>query len=225
MKKLFVPIALLCMSFPLLAAQKAEVVGPNQTDLGAFDACETRAANFTIKNSGDAPLKFPYIRKTCGCFELAYEKTELKPGESTTIKVSVIKESIFHSFDKYVFVETNDTAMPVIRFRVTGTAKALVEVSPQDKIRAGRIPKTMAWKQEMLVKALRPGVKLGTPKIEGKPLLPVTMAEEKNIGWRLRFCLPAQPEPGLFRCVVKIPVEEPKGWKDIELLVAGEIGK
>ena len=204
---------------------KAEVVGPFQVELGEFDANETRTATFTIKNAGDELLKFPCIRKTCGCFELACDKTDIKPGESTTIKVSVIKESIFHSFDKHVFVETNDPASPVLRFRVSGTAKPLIEIAPQEKIRVGRISPGFDWKQEIVVKPLRPGVKLGTPKVEGKLQLPVTMMEEKDIGWRLRFRLPAQPEPGLFRCVVKIPVEEPKGWKDIEIQISGEIGK
>ena len=209
----------------VLIGPKAQVVGQAQIELGEFDANESRATIFTIKNVGDAPLKFPCIRKTCGCFELACDKTELKPGESVAIKVSVIKESIFHSFDKHIFVETNDPNTPVLRFRVSGTAKPLAEIAPQEKIRVGRIPPGFDWKQAVLVKPTRPGVKLGTPKVEGKLQLPVTMTEEQGIGWRLHFRLPPQLEPGLFRCTVKIPVEEPKGWKDIEVQVSGEIGK
>ena len=221
--KITINLILFLLPLAVMASPKAEVVGPAQANLGEFDACETRTTTFTIRNAGDAPLKFPCIRKTCGCFQLACDKAEVKPGESAVFTVSVIKESILRTFDKHIFVETNDPGNAVCHFQVSGTAKPLVETLPQAAIRAGRIPAKLDWKQEFLLKPLRPGVRLGAPKAEGDAAFPVTMVEEKGAGWRVCFKLPPKPAPGRFRYQVRVPVEEPKGWKDIELMVSGEV--
>lgn len=76
--------------------------------------------NFNIANTGGDLLKITGVRASCGCTAANPEKSELKPGESTSIKVSFNSSGRFGPQTKFVYVNTNDPANNEIRLKISG---------------------------------------------------------------------------------------------------------
>ena len=57
-------------------------------DFGISVAGHRMTNYFTIKSAGEDPLFIERVRATCGCTAAQPEKTELEPGDSTTIRVT-----------------------------------------------------------------------------------------------------------------------------------------
>lgn len=117
-------ILILSMSFATILF--AQFLGPKatmkQTDYDFKNIKEGKIVdhNFTITNTGGDLLKITNVRATCGCTVANPEKSELKPGESTTIKVSFNSNGRVGPQTKYVYVSTNDPANKEIKLKITG---------------------------------------------------------------------------------------------------------
>ena len=67
---------------------------------------------FTIKNEGDQPLKINEVKPGCGCTTANLVKSELLPGESTTIEAALDLAMRRGLQNKTIHVKTNDPATP-----------------------------------------------------------------------------------------------------------------
>lgn len=67
---------------------------------------------FTIKNEGDQPLKINEVKPGCGCTTANLAKSELLPGESTTIEAALDLAMRRGMQNKTIHVKTNDPATP-----------------------------------------------------------------------------------------------------------------
>lgn len=76
--------------------------------------------NFTITNSGGDLLKITDVRASCGCTAAKPEKNELKPGESTQIKVEFNSQGRKGNQVKYIYVKTNDKENPEVKLKISG---------------------------------------------------------------------------------------------------------
>ncbi len=209
------------MSLVVFAAPKLEMVGSDSVDFGKYSANQTKTATFTIKNSGDEVLKIKSIRKTCGCFKPSSDKMELKPNESAIIKVDVEAYGIYKSYSKFVFVNSNDPKNPIQKLRVSGNAEPLVEILPQDKVFVGNISKDQGVVREFLIKPFgKNSVKLQEPKVQSTHELKASITEE-NGSYRIKVVYDKSRKAGRIKSTIKVPVEEPKGWKNLELTLYG----
>ncbi|MDD5691990.1 MAG: DUF1573 domain-containing protein [Candidatus Omnitrophica bacterium] len=79
--------------------------------------------DFTFKNETSGILKITGINSSCGCTVSQAGKNSLAPGESTMINVVFNSKGYLGEIKQFVYVNTDDTNMPVVRFIV----KAQVE--------------------------------------------------------------------------------------------------
>jgi len=208
-------------TFILFADPELEVIGSDSFHFDKYPANQDKIASFTIKNSGDETLKIKSIRKTCGCFKPSSNKMELPPNESATIKVEVEAYGIYKSYSKFVFVYSNDPKNPIQKLRVSGNADPLVEVLPQDKVFIGNVSKEQDVVREFLIKPFgKNSVKLKEPKVQSTHELKASITEE-NGSYRIKVVYDKSRKAGRIKSTIKIPVEEPKGWKDLELTLYG----
>jgi len=104
----------------------AQIVGPKisvlhpEYSFGDINQGEKVSHNFTITNNGGDLLKITDVRASCGCTAAAPEKNELKPGESTQIKVEFNSQGRKGNQVKYVYVKTNDKENPEIKLKISG---------------------------------------------------------------------------------------------------------
>jgi hypothetical protein len=99
-----------------------QLVGPkisfqeNSFDFGNITEGEVVDHDFEIYNTGGDVLIINNVRASCGCTAVKPNKNELKPGESTSIKVSFNTTRRKGKQTKYVYVLTNDPETPEVRF-------------------------------------------------------------------------------------------------------------
>jgi len=76
-------------------------------DFGSITSGEIVTHEFKYKNIGDADLVISQAKGSCGCTEPEYEKTPIKPGQSSTIKITFNSDGIAGQLSKTVTVLAN----------------------------------------------------------------------------------------------------------------------
>lgn len=77
---------------------------------------------YKFKNTGDAPLLIAAVEKTCGCTDIKFPQTPIKPGEGGSVTISYNSEGHKGFQNRRVVVRANtNPAETVLKF------KALVE--------------------------------------------------------------------------------------------------
>ena len=112
------------ISFAQLLGPKA-VIKQTEYDFKSIEQGKIVNHNFTITNTGGDLLKITDVRASCGCTAAKPDKSELKPGESTAIKVSFNSSGRLGPQVKFVYVNTNDPANNEIKLKITGDVVSL----------------------------------------------------------------------------------------------------
>ncbi len=115
------------LSFLLIAftCSYAQVFDPqiiaqsSEHDFGDVAEGTSVTHNFVVSNSGGDVLKITKVRAGCGCTAASPEKSELAPGESTTIRVAFNSTGREGRQEKYVFVNSNDPKTPELKLKFT----------------------------------------------------------------------------------------------------------
>lgn len=91
-------------------------------DFGKMLQGEQVSFTYKFKNTGNAPLLISTVEKTCGCTEIVFPRTPIKPGDSGTITIHYNSEGHRGFQNKRVVVKANtNPAETILGF------KALVE--------------------------------------------------------------------------------------------------
>jgi len=208
-------------------AARIEVAGPATVDFGQYPAEQRKIATYKIRNAGNVPLKIIRVRNACGCATTQCPKSELKPGEQTTVEVAILPDSILGSYRKTTFVESNDPRHPVLPLGISGTAVPLMEIKPSPYLFVGRIATGQSLLRTFDLQATRAGVTLGEPIAEGTRPAEATMAPLNDRAgdlYRLEVRLPPVTASGDFQCTVSIPVLTPSNHPPVRIHLAGKAG-
>jgi hypothetical protein len=122
-KVLLFSILFISISFAQLLEPKA-VIKLSEYDFKTIEQGKIVDHNFTITNTGGDLLKITDVRASCGCTAAKPDKMDLKPGESTEIKVTFNSSGRSGPQSKYVFVNTNDPTNTEIKLKITGNVVA-----------------------------------------------------------------------------------------------------
>lgn len=122
-----------------LAVQIPEVDVNAFHDFGYLPEGQSEASHdFVITNVGTAPLQLQEISSTCQCTVASLPKSELAPGESLKIRVSVSLHGSSGDFHESVTFFTNDPRKPEIQLQVLGIITVPVWVDALE-VNVGRI--------------------------------------------------------------------------------------
>lgn len=109
----------------LISAANAQLIGPKisfqqtEYDFGDVVQGEKVHYNFIVTNTGGAVLEITNVRAACGCTAVLPDKRELKPGESTNIKVEFNSTGRIAKQVKNVFVTSNDKDNPEVTLTIS----------------------------------------------------------------------------------------------------------
>jgi hypothetical protein len=92
-------------------------------DFGTIKQGESVTTNFIITNNGKEPLNIRQTRATCGCTASTPEKSNLRPGESSNIKVTFDSSGRSGEQSKTIFVFSNDPTNPTQKMMIKGVVK------------------------------------------------------------------------------------------------------
>jgi predicted double-glycine peptidase len=90
------------------------------------------AFQYIIRNSGDADLIIHDVQRSCHCITSALSRSQLAPGESTTLQVTYSVDRERGGFLQELVLRTNDPLDPMIALAATGYLYAGVSGSPQN---------------------------------------------------------------------------------------------
>ncbi len=96
------------------------VVRPMAYNFGDIIQDSVVTTYFVITNEGSALLKIKNVWASCGCTAVMPAKNELKPGESTDLKVTFDSKGKSGKQNKTVYIETNDPKNSTITLALTG---------------------------------------------------------------------------------------------------------
>jgi len=224
-----------CMAFQCCAAAggaSLTVEGPHSRSLGIFKDCESPAAEFTVVNSGDEPLRIIEILKTCGCNSATVDKERLEPGGKAIISVKIEPYTLDGPFSKSVFVITAPALKQQLSLTVTGESVPLFKIRPAKQINAGNLKNGEDWSGVFEITASTDSesklcsAEFFTPgKVAVTSDCPadVTLLKEKDGLWKLPVHLTA-PTNGKFRCEITLTVITPADRPPITFQVFGRAG-
>ncbi len=90
----------------------------NERDFGRVKQGVVVKHDFTFKNETPGILKITGINTSCGCTASQAGKKSLAPGESTIISVAFNSAGYSGVVKQFVYVNTDNDKLPVIRFIV-----------------------------------------------------------------------------------------------------------
>ncbi|MCX7607095.1 MAG: DUF1573 domain-containing protein [Bacteroidia bacterium] len=94
---------------------------------GKIKAGDKVTHTFQLTNVGKKPLLIRKVKASCGCTAANPDKTELKPGESTSIKVTFDSTGRSGRDSKSVTVITNDPRQPTTNLIIQGEIEPLTK--------------------------------------------------------------------------------------------------
>lgn len=127
-------ILALCAAFWVAAVlfadgkPKAVVVEPTK-DVGSVAKGEKAAADFLIRNDGDAVLEITNVQPACGCTVAEYDKT-IAPGKTGKVHAVVDTSTFNGPIAKGVSVFTNDPATPQIELTLHVKVEPYINIKP-----------------------------------------------------------------------------------------------
>lgn len=90
----------------------------NEWDFGKVKEGVVVKHDFTFKNETPGILKITGINTSCGCTASQAGKQSLAPGEATTINVAFNSKGYSGAVKQFVYVNTDNAGLAVIRFVV-----------------------------------------------------------------------------------------------------------
>ena len=106
---------------------------PQVLDFGEVWEGEPVSREFTVKNTGVAPLTMS-VRSSCGCTVVTNPESPLAPGKETKFTISYTTINRPGPAHKTVTLVTNDPEQRSVKIDVKGEVKPVVEITPGRRI-------------------------------------------------------------------------------------------
>lgn len=222
------PLSAFCLPFlsSLAGAGNAlsATVSPCKADFGEYPANQRRMAAFRIENKGSGMLKILKVEKTCGCADILLDKTEIASGESASMRVDILPDSIYGEYAKSIYIETDDPANKLLCVSISGTAVPLYAIKPKPLVDLGRLEPGKTISCSFRIEPVGGQFELGEPQIDCRHPAEARLERLDDGAWRLNVKLaPAEKDADLCLRVV-LPLKNPPGWKSPEIAMVGRAG-
>lgn len=112
---------------------------------------------------------------------------------------------------------------PSISSQVIKTQSSLIKISPNSHIDAGIVVAENPWEQVFILEAISNEVEIGETTAKCDSPMQISFVKQSEKMFRLTVTITPRIEKSNFRCQVTIPVIEPQGPKQLDLLITGRV--
>jgi Protein of unknown function (DUF1573) len=205
---------------------RISILGKSKIDFGSYPAKEAKETRFIIKNNGDFNLKILGLRITCDCSTVSITQKNIGPGKSAKIILKVKANSMTGKFNRKVYIISNDSKNKITELFFSGNAIPLCDVKPGKELYLGSIAAGSSLKQLFTITPRQQGVILGKPVAKTEFPLTTAISNNGGNGYILRLeAIKVNTAKNRFIIKVIIPVQKPKGWGPIEIILTGRAVK
>ena len=194
-------------------------------DFGTFPANMAQEKVFNLRNRGTAAIRILGINSNCGCATGQPGKMLLTPGETTRFNVTILANSVAGTFEKKIFLRTDEPSRSLSFLTLRGNARPLVVIAPAAKLYQANLPLRQPWEQTFRLTHDGAGIRWGEPKIESKTAAEVKLNETNPAETQLTVKIAAREQYAHFMCRVVVPVVEPRGWPPVVVEISGSFGR
>lgn len=113
---IFLFCAPLCFAQDEKPVQVQQTADPNLWDFGRVKEGAVLEHEFVFKNNSSKATNIKSINTSCGCTASKVKKNKLAPQESTEIEVKFKTKGYSGQTQQFVYVNTDNTDEPVVRF-------------------------------------------------------------------------------------------------------------
>ena len=190
-----------------------------------FFASNQKFSNrYELKNTYTTVVKLGKIRTSCTCADVKYLKSELQPGESTELIVTLKANSLSGPFTHTIYVETDNPKQRFMRFVIKGNAIPLLKVSPESVRYIGTLQagKKYEYKYELVPTNPKENIflELIHSKLPDRTDIKLEKQEDKFL---LTVSITPQKEQKSISLNFAVKIKEPKDWADIKFTLNGKI--
>ena len=193
-------------------------------NIGTFYASSNKCSNILLTNNTDKLVKLKKIRTSCTCADVKYLKSELQPGESTELIVTLKANSLSGPFTHTIYVETDNPKQRFMRFVIKGNAIPLLKVSPEQVRYIGTLQagKKYEYKYELVPTNPKENISLELihSKLPDRTDIKLEKQEDKFL---LTVSITPQKDQKSISLNFAVKVKEPKDWADIKFTINGRI--
>ena len=199
------------------------VLGQNYNPL-FFASNQNFSNRYELKNFSNSVIKLGKIRTSCTCADVKYLKSELQPGESTELIVTLKANSLSGPFTHTIYVETDNPKQCFMRFVIKGNAIPLLNVSPEPVRYIGTLQAGKKYEYKCELVPTNPKEKISLELIQ--PKLPegidIKLEKQEN-KFQLTVTITPQKDQKSISLNFAVKIKEPKDWADIKLTLNGRI--
>ena len=196
----------------------------NVYDWGDIFCKENIFVVFQVKNNFTAKLHLGKIRTSCTCADVKYLKSELLPGESTELIVTLKANSLSGPFTHTIYVETDNPKQRFMRFVIKGNAIPLLKVSPEPVRYIGTLQAEKKYEYKYELIPTEPKEKISLELIHSKLPVGTDIKLEKQIDkFLLTVSITPQKDQKSISLNFMVKIKEPKDWADIKFTLNGRI--
>ena len=189
-----------------------------------FASNQNFSSRYAIKNSFDKILKLGKIRTSCTCADVKYLKSELQPGESTELIVTLKANSLSGPFTHTIYVETDNPKQRFMRFVIKGNAIPLLKVSPEPVRYIGTLQAGKKYEYKYELVPTNPKEKISLELNHPKLPTGTDIKLEKQIDkFLLTVTITPQKDQKSISLNFAVKIKEPKDWADIKFTLNGRI--
>lgn len=218
-------VALLLTATAAYAQPKIEIKNGDTYDWGnVSDVSKPLAGQVEIKNVGDKDLIITQAKPACGCTSEALERSNIKPGESTTLKFTVNVGTISGQLMKSITISSNaapdSTKVLFLKANIVRLMQAdqFVSFYPlyvgKEAVGVAKIKNNSASPVKLLEFTGNNGLTIAKKA-------PITVPANTEIELPVKLVGPAQPGPFYGQVLVKTDHADPQ-YKLLEIRAYGE---
>lgn len=119
------------------SAGKAVVIGSDHFEFGALEPNVKQSHEFQIRNDGTGPLNIKVGHTSCKCTVADLDKTTLRPGEITKVKLEWEGKGYEDEFSQSAEVITSDPDNRIVKLTIAGRIKKSHKVVPEEVLLSG----------------------------------------------------------------------------------------
>lgn len=109
---MLIVVAALALAACATPQPRIEVAPPSQ-DLGEVPQ-QILELTYTVRNTGDSPLRIEKISTSCDCTEATVDRDVLPSGETTMLRVKLdpTEDNLYGKVMRVIYLRSNDPATP-----------------------------------------------------------------------------------------------------------------